>query len=39
MVRFNYTRSYTKRGVLFSCRWFTARFYPPVLPRWTWWWK
>ena len=37
VIRFDYERSYKKRGVLIDTRWFLLRFYPPVMPSWTFW--
>jgi hypothetical protein len=36
-LRFDYERRYHRRGVLIECRWFLLRFYPPILPSWTFW--
>ena len=37
IIRFDYERRYERRGILVDSRWFLLRFYPPILPRWTFW--
>lgn len=39
LIRFHYERRYKRRGILIESRWWLVRFYPPVLPSWSWWWK
>lgn len=39
LIRFNYERHYKRRGVLVDTRWFLLRWYPPILPTFTLWWK
>lgn len=33
ITRFDYHRSYKRRGILIECRWFVCRIYLPILPK------
>lgn len=37
IIRFDYERRHKRRGILVDSRWFLLRFYPPILPTWSFW--